>query len=179
MNPQHDNDSTALPEDLRWRLRALRHDVEPASGLWDGIAARIATTPQQQAPVPTAAPRPRPRAIWFAAAAVLVLAVGMGWQLRPDGPAGAAPSAPAADTEAGALLVAQADAMAREYEAALREVEAARGLDATPAVLAELDDSVALIRAALAQAPDSRFLFDRLQRVYAQRLSLTQRLVSA
>jgi hypothetical protein len=38
---------------------------------------------------------------------------------------------------------------------------------------------VAAIRAALAQAPDSRFLFDRLQRVYAQRLALTQRLVSA
>jgi hypothetical protein len=177
MNPQHEHehDPAALPDDLRWRLRALRRDVEPASGLWDGIAARIATTPQQ---VPAMAPRPRRRATWFAAAAVLVLAVGMGWQLRPDGADAPAPPAAAAD-EAGGLLVAHADAMAREYEAALREVEAARGLDATPAVLAELDASVATIRAALAQAPDSRFLFDRLQRVYAQRLALTQRLVSA
>lgn len=177
MNPQHDHDPAALPDDLRWRLRALRRDVEPASGVWDGIAARIAAMPQQ-APGPTTAPRPRRHATWFAVAAVLVLAVGMGWQLRPDGADAPAPPAAAAD-EAGGLLVAHADAMAREYEAALREVEAARGLDATPTVLAELDASVATIRAALAQAPDSRFLFDRLQRVYAQRLALTQRLVSA
>ncbi|TDK21535.1 hypothetical protein E2F46_14980 [Luteimonas aestuarii] len=173
------DDRTDLPALLRMQLRGLRTDAPPSRDLWDGIANRIANTPQQVAAVAPITARRHPVA-WFAAAAVLALAVGMGWQLRPGGPATATPPTATAPVQSGnGLLVAQADAMAREYEAALREIESARGLDTTPAVLAELDASVATIRAALAQAPDSRFLFDRLQRVYAQRLSLTQRLVSA
>lgn len=174
----HD-DRTDLPAALRLQLRGLRADVAPGRDLWTDIAPRIAATPQDPAMPAQAAPRRR-HAAWFAAAAVLALAIGMGWQLRPDGPGAATPPQVGAPAQAGnGMLVTQADAMAREYEAALREVEAARGLDAMPAILAELDASADTIRAALAQAPDSRFLFDRLQRVYAQRLSLTQRLVSA
>lgn len=170
------DDRIDLPASLRMQLRGLRNDAPPSRDLWDGIAGRIATTPQQAAEPSRITPGRHPVA-WFAAAAVLALAVGMGWQLRPDGPGATTFPTAAAPVQSGnGLLVAQADAMAREYEAALREVEAARGLDTTPAMLAELDASADAIRAALAQAPDSRFLFDRLQRVYAQRLALTQRL---
>lgn len=173
------DEPTPLPDDLRWQLRGLRRDIEPATDLWEGIATGITATPQATTLRPAAPSRHRRTGLWFAAAAVLVLAVGMGWQLRPDAGMAPAGTAPVDAQTASGLLVTQADAMSREYEAALREVEAARDLETTPAVLAELDASVAAIRAALAQAPDSRFLFDQLQRVYAQRLALTQRLVSA
>lgn len=168
-----DDKTTELPDALRWQLRGLRRDVEPRRELWDGIATRIATQPQM---APTAPPASRRRARSFAllaTAAVLAMAVGIGWQLRPD-------AAPVPVPEAQApLLAIQAEAMAREYEGALRVVQAAYDAPVTSPVLAELDASAAALRAAIAQAPDSRFLFDRLQRVYAQRLALTQRLVQA
>jgi hypothetical protein len=166
---EHETGRDDFPDALRWRLRGLRREIEPGHDLWDGIAARIATTPQ-------ASPR-KPGLLrrmpgMFATAAVLVLAVGLGWQLRPDTPQAVEFSAPSP------LLVA-ADAMTREYEGALREIEAMLEPDAAAAPLSELDASAATVRAALMQAPDSRFLLERLQRIYAQRLSLTQRLANA
>ena len=47
---------------------------------------------------------------------------------------------------------------------------------ADAAALRQLDRSAAEVRSALAQNPDARFLLDRLQKLYAQRLALTQRL---
>ena len=172
-----DDKTTELPDALRWQLRGLRRDAEPRRELWDGIAARIATQPQM---APTTPPAPRRRARPFAllaTAAVLAMAVGIGWQLRPDA-APAPASLPVREAHAP-LLAIQAEAMAREYEGALRVVQAAYDAPVASPVLAELDASAAALRAAIAQAPDSRFLFDRLQRVYAQRLALTQRLVQA
>lgn len=166
----HDSDDT-----LRWALRSLRNDVPPRRELWDGIAARIAHTPQHAVPTPRPQAR-RPLAL-FAMAATLVLAVGLGWQLRPQD--GGDPGVPVAPASQAALLAAEADAMTREYEGALREVESAAGFGATPPALSVLDANAATVRAALAQAPDSRFLFERLQRLYAQRLALTQRLANA
>jgi hypothetical protein len=74
-------------------------------------------------------------------------------------------------------MQAEARAMTREYNAALREVEAsAPEASATqqPA-LHELDRSAAQIRTALARDPDARFLLERLRRTYSLRLALTQR----
>ena len=42
----------------------------------------------------------------------------------------------------------------------------------------ELDRSAAEVRAALRQDPDARFLFNRLQSVYARRLDLSRRLAA-
>jgi hypothetical protein len=165
MTTQHDD---TLSDSRRWQLRALRQDVEPRRDLWPGIAARITETPQVR-PGP-ASPRRPSRIPVMAAAAMLALAIGLGWQLRPDGPVAGHGSQPPA------LLSIEAEAMAREYQAALGKVEAARGIEEAPPPLAELDASAEQIRHALAQAPDSRFLFEKLQRVYAQRLSLTQRI---
>lgn len=165
----HDN----LPDTMRWQLRGLRKDVAPSRDLWEGIAGRIASEPRPATtPLPLPARRHRSLAA-FAVAATLALAVGLGWQLRP---ASDPVPVPEQATPATTFLAAEAETMAREYEDAVRKIEAARGFAETPAALAELDASAAVIRQALASSPDSRFLFDRLQRVYAQRLSLTQRL---
>lgn len=170
-----DDKTTELPDALRWQLRGLRRDAEPRRELWDGIAARIAMQPQSRPAAPVASRRrARPFAL-LATAAVLAMAVGIGWQLRPD----AAPAPASVPTAQAPLLAIEADAMAREYEGALRVVQAAQVTPVASPALAELDASAAALRAAIAQAPDSRFLFDRLQRVYAQRLALTQRLVQA
>src|SRR5690606_24687994 len=96
----------------------------PARDLWPHIATRIAFEPQAA----SASPHRRPRLVpAIAAAAVLALAVGVGWQLRPASPGPAVASAVAtAPAAARDPLVIVADAMAREYQGALREVPAPR-----------------------------------------------------
>src|SRR5690606_4605953 len=124
---------------LLWELRALRREHAPSTDLWPGIAARIAA---QSAPgagaagnvVPLRRRRLRRMAPW-ALAASLALAVGVAWQLRPDPaatPGSALPAGPVAAADAGApparsdaLIRREAEALAREYAGALRELEAA------------------------------------------------------
>ncbi|MCI4566516.1 hypothetical protein [Lysobacter sp. CFH 32150] len=158
----HDND---MPDTLRWSLRGLRREEQPQHDLWPAIAQRIATMPQvRNAPSQPAWRRFAP----LATAAVLALAIGVVWQLRPVQQGAADPTS--------ALLAQEADAMTREYQAALHELDSTAANKATPA-LRELDRSAAQIRTALTRAPDARFLLERLQRTYARRLALTQRLV--
>jgi len=149
---------------LRLALRGLRRDAPPARDLWPELATRLART-SQHAMAPA-----RPR-VWVPAltlAASLLLAVGLAWQLRPA----VAPDDPAR------LIQREAQAMTREYRAALYELERSAPPPAaspvTPA-LHELDRSAAQIRTALDRDPDARFLLERLRRTYAQRLALTQR----
>ena len=170
-----------LPDALRLRLRGLRRDVPPTRDLWPDLSARLAAHPQAAAPnqrhatLPLRATTHRHRrglrrVAWLATAASLALAIGIGWQLRPQ-----AVNAP--DAGRDAMLVRQADAMTREYDAAVRELETARPAVHDAGALRQLDRSAAEVRAALARDPDAAFLLEQLQRVYAQRLSLTRRLV--
>lgn len=178
---QSDGDDNAQGEArLRWQLRGMRKDLPPARDLWPQIGKRISATPAVQAR------RQRPRQRWapLALAASLLLAVGLAWQLRPlPGTSnGSIPRATqlAAGQPSSRLLDREAEAMSREYGAALSELRAATPLPSTPtqtAALQELDRSVAQIRSALARDPDARFLLDRLRRTYAQRLALTQRAI--
>lgn len=161
-----DQNTHDFPDSLRWSLRGLRREQPPQHDLWPSIALRIAATPQL-APAPPA--RSSRRFAPLAVAASLALAVGLVWQLRPASVAtGGAPGAQ--------LISAEADAMTREYRAALQEIPrpAPAGSDAT--ALRELDRSAAQIRTAMARDPDARFLLERLQHTYARRLALTQRL---
>jgi hypothetical protein len=107
----------------------------------------------------------------------LVLVVGVAWKMQPP-PLAPVPSATVPD-ETGFLLNRQADAMTREYQAALHELEAATPgrTEAHPEqpVLRELDHSARQIRTALERDPDARFLLDRLRKTYTLRLELTQR----
>ncbi len=173
---------------LRWQLRGMRQDLPPQRDLWPQIAARItspragstvAKAPHRRAALRRALPRWTPLAL----AASLLLAVGLAWQLRPL-PEGMAP-APVQTAQSSArrasakLLPREADAMAREYGAALQELQAATPQPLQPrvetAALQELDRSADQIRDALRRDPGARFLFERLRRTYAQRLELTRR----
>ena len=175
----HDHDPSTpepLPDALRLRLRGLRRDMPPARDLWPDLSARLAAHPQAAVgtlPLHATTHRHRRglrRVAWLATAASLALAVGIGWQLRPQ-------AVDAPGTGRDAMLVRQADAMTREYDAALREFEAAMPPTREAGALRQLDRSAAEVRAALARDPDAAFLLERLQRVYARRLSLTRRLV--
>ena len=176
----HDRHGDApLDASLRLQLRGLRRDIEPAGDLWPGIAARIAAAPQAARP---AAPARRghgaSRFAPWALAASLVLTVGVAWKMQPPAPAPGTPSAAAQDATA-VMLNRQADAMTREYQAALRELESATPnrteARAEQPVLRELDHSARQIRTALERDPDARFLLDRLRKTYTLRLALTQR----
>ena len=180
MNPRDHHDDHATPRQpgdddaLRLQLRGLRRDVAPGADLWPGIAARIAQ-PQAAHAAPVARLQPRSRAVRFAPwalAASLVLAVGVAWQQRPaiEAPAPVAQAAPQMQ-----LLPRAADAMAREYEAALRELQAGGRPVASDTALHELDRSARQIRTALARDPQSRLLFQQLRSTYEKRLQLTQR----
>lgn len=153
MTDIHDSE---FDQRLRWQLHALRSDVPPANDLWPGIAARI------QAP-PARVPRRRAFA-WLALAASLLLAFGIGWQLRPVAPV-AGPS----------LVQQEAEAMTRDYDAALRRLQASAAAASDDPALHELDRSAGLIRDALQRDPDASFLLQRLRRTYDKRLALTQR----
>lgn len=170
MNHGHDDmslEGKPLDANLRLQLRGLRRDIEPDGDLWPGIAARIAQAPAR--PRRGAAQRYAP----WALAASLVLAVGVAWKMQPPPPPAGTPSAEAR------LLAGEADAMTREYDAALREVQASRpgGAAAVAApALQELDRSALQIRGALDEDPGARYLLERLRHTYTLRLELTRRL---
>lgn len=150
--------------ELRWQLRQLPREIDPPRDLWSGIADRL------QAPAQT----PSRRRPWFAALAVaasLSVAVGLAWQLREPAP-------PASDVRAQ-IVQREADALTREYQAALGQFEGAPMPAPLEPALATLDRSAADIRVAIATDPDAVFLLDQLRRTYARRLSLTQRAVAS
>lgn len=179
-------DRTDLPDDLRRALRGLHRDSEPGQDLWPGIAARLApgasrpdlASPQAMPQMPGAAraraQRRRPRRLApLATAASLAAALALGWNVLPPRTAGTGHEAAVAG-----LILGEARAMTRDYEAAWRALDARRRPGADADALRELDRSAAEVRAALRRDPGARYLFDRLQSVYAQRLALAQRLAT-
>ena len=158
----------ALDDRTRWALRDLRRDIAPGRDLWPQVAARIAGAPVEDAGRTTwRSPR---RLAPLALAASLLIAVGVAWQFWP-------PPRQSVMQPTAQLIRIEAHAMTREYNAALREVEASAPRSATTSqpALRELDRSAAQIRTALARDPDARFLLGRLRHTYSLRLALTQR----
>lgn len=142
--------------ELRWQLRQLPREIEPAGDLWPGIAARLNQ------------PATRRRRPWLAVvslAACLCLAVGLAVVLRPA-------AAPDRTTE---LVQREAAAMTLEYEAALLEMQSAPVPEPLAPALATLDASALEIRRAMQEQPGSTHLLDQLKRTYSRRLALTQR----
>jgi hypothetical protein len=185
MNPNDYNpaEQADMPDVVRWQLRGLRRDVPPQRELWPGIAGRIAAESARSASAAVASPGARNsrRFAWLAVAASITLAIGVGWQLRPSAPAGSssaggAQSARGSGDPTATLMLREANAMTWEYKAALREIDVRDASPADAGALRQLDRSAALVRRALAQDPDAHFLLDRLQKLYARRLALTQRL---
>ncbi|MBB1472287.1 MULTISPECIES: hypothetical protein [unclassified Luteimonas] len=181
----HDADHGSLPPDLHARLAALRRDVAPQRDLWPAIATQLARPPATARgghARARARHRGPARLVPYAIAASLLVAVAVAWQLapRPAPQTAQAALAATADAAEDPPLLRVADAMTREYLGALRELDAARATtmvpDAAGGVAAELDRSAGEVRAALERDPDAVFLVQRLQRIYAQRLSLARRL---
>ncbi|MEA9587759.1 hypothetical protein VC279_12385 [Xanthomonas sp. WHRI 10064A] len=145
------------------RLQALPQQRLPPAQLWERIAPAL---------VPHAtvvARRPRRRrwalpVLGVALAAVVALvAVVPGIRQHTSPPRAAQPA-----------LVAQAQAMAGQYQQAIAQVPLQQvPADLRPA-LDELDQSARAIHAAIAQSPQSAFLLSQLQRTYAKRLQLTR-----
>ena len=155
--------------DLRWRLRQLPRELEPAHDLWPGIAARLQAPAQR-----------RTRRAWaggLALAASLLIAV-FGWRLASvpahDAAVVAAPGSDAAEQ----IVQQQARELTLEYRAALSQYEALPMPSAAEPGLEALDDSARDIRSALAVEPDSVRLLQQLQRTYTRRLELTHRAVA-
>lgn len=146
--------------ELRWQLRQLPRELDPPHDLWPAIAARL----------PSARPARRGPG-WLAGLAIaasLCVAVGLAWQQGK--PAAADPQA--------TLVQREADALTREYQAALDQFEGAPLPAPIEPALATLDQSVDQIRQAMDSDPGARYLLDQLRRTYSRRLSLTQRAVT-
>ena len=157
-------------DDLRFRLRALPAELEPPRDLWPDIARRL----EPQAPL--ARPVRRGRIAGLAMAASLCVAVGLAWQLRaPSSDATDATATAPAESMRAELVRREADALTREYYAALREFEGALLPEDLQPAIATLDRSAQDIRGAIAADPDAVFLLEQLRRTYTHRLSLTQR----
>lgn len=144
-------------ESLRFRLRQLPREIEPARDLWPGIAARL----------PAHRPKARRWPGLLALAACLCLAVGVAAWLRP-----AAAPAPGLEAE---LVQREVEALTREYEAALAEMAGVPVPEPLAPALATLDQSAGQIREALDAQPGSARLLEQLKRTYSRRLALTQR----
>jgi hypothetical protein len=186
MNIEHDHDAP-LPDELRRSLRALRRDTAPERDLWAGISARISGI---QGQVQSAAPAPMPssralpaqplhahrgrrsrRLVGLATAASLVAVLAIGWGVfRPS------VDAPSPAATASTPMLREAAHMTREYRTAWRAFDARRPAGVDTSALHEIDRNAAQVRAALHQDPDARYLFERLQSLYALRLDLSRRL---
>ena len=151
------DEDRALPDALRWQLRAQRRDVAPPVDLWPGIAAQL----QRQPPSRTPSRLPR-----FAAAASVLLAVAAGGLVYGS-----------RTTSTATVAHREAQSMTHEYDRALQAMPLATApAELTPA-FTELDRSAREIRRALQRDPDSRLLLEQLRRTYSLRLALSQRVL--
>lgn len=158
----HATDDAALSA----RLRALPQQRQPPAQLWERIAPAL--TPHTN----VVALQPRRQRAWTwpafgvalaAALAVVAIVPGLDRSTQAPAPASSRPG-----------LVAQAQAMAGQYQQAIDAVPVQQvPADLRPA-LAELDQSAQAIHHAIAQSPRSAFLLSQLQRTYAKRLQLTR-----
>ena len=150
--------------DLRWRLRQLPREIEPARDLWPGILADIDRRPLRTK---------RPWLAGLAMAASVLLAAGLFWKTSGS-------DAPAMTVDPTATIVSnESRAITDEYQAALRQFDGAPIAEQLSPSLSALDRSVAQIQSAIVADPDSVFLLQQLRKTYSLRLALTQRAVTS
>ncbi|WOB27900.1 MULTISPECIES: hypothetical protein [Xanthomonas] len=167
MTPDHPDriDAESMAEDaaLRARLQALPQQRQPPAQVWERIAPALLPHATE------VARRPRRRR-WALPVLGVALAAAVAWvAVVPGLRQHTSPLPPAQPA-----LVAQAQALAGQYQQAIAEVPLQQvPVDLRPA-LDELDQSTQAIHAAIAQSPRSAFLLSQLQRTYAKRLQLTR-----
>ncbi|MFC0152345.1 hypothetical protein ACFFJ4_01420 [Xanthomonas dyei] len=167
MTPDHPDriDAESMAEDaaLRARLQALPQQRQPPAQVWERIAPALL-------PHATEVARRPGRRRWAMPVLGVALAAAVAWvAVVPGLRQHTSPLPPAQPA-----LVAQAQALAGQYQQAIAEVPLQQvPVDLRPE-LDELDQSTQAIHAAIAQSPRSAFLLSQLQRTYAKRLQLTR-----
>ncbi|WP_115512180.1 MULTISPECIES: hypothetical protein [Xanthomonas] len=167
MTPDHpdriDAESRAEDAALVARLQALPQQRLPPAQLWERIAPALVPHATVVARRPGGRRWALPVLGVALAAVVALVAVVPGIRQHTQPPRAVQPA-----------LVAQAQAMAGQYQQAIAQVPLQQvPADLRPA-LDELDQSAQAIHAAIAQSPQSAFLLSQLQRTYAKRLQLTR-----
>ena len=163
MDKNHLDNASPGDSDLRWQLRQLPRELDPARELWPGIAAGI-SSPRSR--------KPRRWIFALAMAASLVLAVGIWMRVAPLHREATPPDLTAQ------VVQREAHAMTRQYQAALREFDGAPLPPALAPGIRTLDQSAAQIRHAIAADPDSVLLLQQLHKTYSRRLELTHRAIT-
>jgi hypothetical protein len=169
--------------EMRRQLRELAAERSPPRDLWPGIAARLASARDTDAPpVPS---RKGNRWLPLALAASALLAAVLMWpppadMLSPPPPAdvaaidGAHSRADPDMGEAHAAMLREVEAMRFEFHVALAQLADVPLPPEWRAVMRELKDSEQSLREALEAQPDSTWLLAQLRRTYEQRLKLGQ-----
>lgn len=164
--------------ELRRRLRRLAVEREPSSDLWPGIAQRLDHAAASGALPQANRRRPGWPTLTALAASLLAIAAMTGWwpaAMQEPAPVADIPIAAASESPGSRSLRIQAQAMTAEYQAALVELDTGQLPLPLQSAAAELERSAMQIREAMSRDPQSSFLLERLQDVYAQRLRLAQR----
>lgn len=169
---------------IRWRLRQLTRELEPARDLWPAIAAAIGSSKARVVNASSAAIASRKsasrqsRTRWLRwtsgiAAALLFASVGLSL-VKPN----LLRSLHAPRSSEHQLVLKEADAIRKHYKAELAQFRDVPVPVDFASALRELDASADGIRQALDSRPDAVFLLGQLRHTYARRLELTQRLAT-
>ena len=178
-------------EGLRERARALPREIAPSRDLWSGIAARIEEASPPVIDIAVRRRRPVIPWAWIAAAAVVLVVVSSGaTALLLRGDRGAGPAAVASTPATGeARPVGLAAFASAEVEyantvSALEAELAARRDRLQPETIAAVEQNLAIIDAAIAEArvalaadPSSANLPLLLSGVYLQKVELLRKAV--
>ena len=148
---------------IRLSARGLPREIEPSRDLWPGIAAKISRPTPGNPPIPLTLRRterpsaPGWRGLAAAAVAMMVLSAGTtAWLLREEtSRAQVAVAAPAETQGAGSAGLAAFAASEDEYRDVVTTLEAeleARRANLSPATIAAVEENIAIIDAAIAEA---------------------------
>ena len=177
---------------IRALARSLPREIQPPRDLWPAIAGRISNAGDGNPPISLEARRPHRergfgwRGLAAAAVALMVLSAGAtAYLLRDDA---ASPVATVAETpaagSAGLAAFAASDDEYRDAVAALETELEARRASLSPATIAAVEENIAIIdaaiaeaRQALAQDPSSADLPLLLAGVYRQKVDLLRQAV--
>ncbi len=149
--------------ELRRRLSNLPAERDPSRDLWPGIAVRIGAAPDAR----------RRWGRWLPALAATLAAVAL---LLPALRPGLAPETDPSFQHT--LVRTEAEALAAEFQGALRALGPVRIPPPLQPTASSLDRDLAALHEALRSEPEATFLLEHLRRAYAQRLRLTQRAVT-
>jgi hypothetical protein len=136
----------------------------------------VAATPRPSSRTPASRAhrgRRSQRFAGLATAASLAAVLAIGWAVFMP-----STDAPPPAATASTPMLREAAHMTREYRTAWRAFDARRPAGVDTSALHEIDRNAAQVRAALHQDPDARYLFERLQSLYALRLDLSRRLAT-